>query len=173
MLGALYIVALSTGFTPPGKVDRRTIVSAAAAVAASTFLPAPSHANRDIFADAAKYATSAVNTEGDAAVYTPKLKVEAGGQKSTRLVMKMPDPGPLSARDYVDVMYLRDSKGSILAAGEFRADGKGIKEQVEGVKKAAVEPKFQGRIDAGTGEVTPGIHTSKGYVWEGKSVAVP
>ena len=52
-----------------------------------------------------------------------------------------------------DTMWFEDSSGSILAAGGFRDDGKGIKEQVDGVKKAPVEPKFQARIDAGTGDV--------------------
>ena len=142
-------------------------------MAAGTFLPKASLATRDVFADAAKYSSGTINTDGDAAVYTPKALVEAGGSKSTRLKMKMPDPGPLSARDYIDVMYFRDERGSILAAAEFRADGKGIKEQVEGIKTASVEPKFQARIDAGTGTVYPGVHSSKGYVWEGKPIVVP
>ena len=152
--------------------QRREIISTAAAVAAGTFLPSASFAARDVFADAAKYSAGTINSEGDAAVYTPKARVEAGGSKSTRLTIKMPDPGPLSARDYVDVMYFRDAKGSILAAGEFRADGKGIKEQVEGIKTASVEPKYQARIDAGSGDVYPCIHSSKGYVWEGAPIFV-
>jgi len=109
---------------------------------------------------------------GDAAVYTPKARIEAGGAKSTRLIMSLPSPGPLSARDYIDAMWFEDSKGTVLAAGEFRADGKGIKEQVSGIAAAPVEPKYQARIDAGTGDVFPVVHSNKGFVWKGKPVFV-
>ena len=86
--------------------------------------------------------------------------------------MSLPDPGPLSARDYVDAMWFRSEKGEVLAAGEFRSDGKVVKEQVDGVKKAAVEPKFQARIDAGMGAVYPMIHSKMGFVYEGAPVVI-
>ena len=57
-------------------------------------------------------------------------------------------------------------------SSQFRDDGKGVKEQVDGVKKAPVEPKFQARLDAGTGEVFPAIHTKNGYVWKGASLFI-
>lgn len=160
-------------FTPPSEIlNRRSIVSSAAAVAAATFLPKQAKAV-DFLEVVSKYQAMEKNTNGDAAAYTPKAIVEAGGAKSTRLIMKMPDPGPLSQRDYIDAMWFVDSKGSVLGAGQFRADGKGVKEQVDGIKKAPVEPKFQARIDAGAGEVFPCVHSSKDYVWCGtKSVLV-
>ena len=40
------------------------------------------------------------------------------------------------------------------------------------MKKAPVEPKFQARLDAGTGEVFPAIHTKNGYVWKGASLFI-
>ena len=68
--------------------------------------------------------------------------------------------------------WFENSQGSILAAGQFRDDGKGIKEQVDGIKKEPKEPKFQARIDAGTGDVIACIHSSKGYVWKGKALNI-
>ena len=55
----------------------------------------------------------AANPEGDAAIYTPKARIDGAGSKSSKLLMKMPDPGPLSAGDYVDVMFFKSQTGEV------------------------------------------------------------
>jgi hypothetical protein len=146
-----------------------------AALGATTALvsaAAPASAAQELLTDVAQYAIMQANTDGDAALYTPKSKIESSGQKSARVIMSMPSPGPLTAGDYVDVMWFETSSGAILGAGKFRDNGKGFNEPVEGVKSAPVEPKFQFRVNAGTGGVVPCIHTSKGFVWRGKGIVV-
>ena len=100
--------------------SRRDALQAATFAAAATlFTSAPAFA-RDPLEDASKYSKSEnVNSQGDAALYTPKAVVEAGGVKSTRLVMKMPDPGPLKTGDYIDTMWFETKQGSVLAAGSI------------------------------------------------------
>ena len=96
----------------------------------------------------------------------------AAGSKSSLILMKMPDPGPLSNRDYVDVMFFRDSAGKVLAAQQYRSTGKSYTEPVDGIQGKAIEPKFLARVEAGTGDVFPCVHCASGAVWEGKPVKV-
>ena len=195
MIAILAYVSLA--LAPGPACNRRSAVtSAAAAAAASAFAPAARAL--EAMQAASQYGQGVTNQEGDAAICArstnaltfpralawtishrrvvvadaPKAKIETAGAKSARIAVSMPSPGPLSNKDYVDVMWLRDSRGTVLAAGEFRANGKGIKEQASGVAEAPVEPKFVARADSGTGDVFPVVHTKKGYVWEGAPVFV-
>ena len=66
-----------------------------AACAAVGFSPAAKAI--DVIAAAGSWQQSAaINQEGDGALYKPKARIEAAGSKSTRIGVKMPDPGPLS-----------------------------------------------------------------------------
>ena len=149
----LSIVSLTaTAFTAPTQITtlqapsraavqlsetRRVALQTAALATAALLTPAAAFAAEpgDVVGSFSKIAP---NTEGDAALYTPKAIIEASGVKSSRLIMKMPDPGPLRAGDYIDAMWFEDSRGNLYGAALFRDDGKGIKEQVDGVKKAPV-----------------------------------
>jgi len=86
--------------------------------------------------------------------------------------MKMPDPGPSTQGDYVDVMFFRDERGKVLAAQQYRDSGKSYSEPVEGIKGKRIEPKFSTRIESGTGDVFPVVHCASGAVWVGKPVNV-
>ena len=172
----------SCGAWPRRKVcvgSPRAALATAAAVASFTILPhaarAAPYSAEDPLKNASEYVGSqSKNSEGDAAVFTPKAVIEGAGVKSSLVKVKMPDPGPLTAGDYVDTIYLRTSFGKIIDAAGFRSSGVGITEPVAGDASKVVpkEPQWKCRVEAGTGEVIPGIHTSKGLVWEGKPVFI-
>jgi hypothetical protein len=156
-------------------------LTAAAAFASSAILPHAARAGGvqelrrpDPLTLASEYVKQAKNSEGDPALFTPKAVIEGAGVKSSLVKVKMPDPGPLTAGDYVDTIYLRTSFGKIIDAAGFRSSGVGITEPVAGDASKVVpkEPQWKCRVEAGTGEVIPGIHTSKGLVWEGKPVFI-
>lgn len=97
----VHVLAMCSALVTPPQ-GRRAILThaAAAAVTLPAFAANAKGADgnesgfiKDIIKEAGGYK---LNEEGDAKIYTPKIRVDGAGSKSSLLLMKMPDPGPLS-----------------------------------------------------------------------------
>merc|ERR1712146_546113 len=102
------------------------------------------------------------------------------GRKLTKVQVSMPSPGPLSAEDYIDSMWLRDDyTGKVIEAQFFYPNGK---PQANGRSGApaddtvAVDPVFIARVPIdgqGFGDrVVPVVHSAAGRVWQGAKLAL-
>ena len=115
---------------------------------------------------AALYEDEDHNVNGDAALYTPGVKVDAAGASNSKLSIVMPKSGgPRGASDFVDCMWFRDaSNGKIIAAESFGPNG--LSRDFSLRADTGEEPTFAARVKSGL-TVVPSIHASKGGTWEG------
>lgn len=192
---AAVMVALCPAFTPsrmhasvvsqsgPGRgdarfsiVERRAFNSAALGAAALAFVAVcrPAYANTvGLIEDQAGTYDKAINknSQGDASLYTPSAKIVTKGSKSAKVEISMPSPGPLSQKDYIDLMWFRDIKsGSVVAAQGYQSNGKPYRAQVA-AGALITDPVFQARVASGI-SVVPVVHSAAGYVWEGAPVSI-
>ena len=143
-------------------------------VAATTLLATPAYAEYGADKDyAASYDSGAKNVNGDKTLYTPKAKVLAKGTTSSKVMVTMPSPGPLSADDYIDCMWVRDVRtGTVYEADFYYPNGQVKTKGRSGAPSdgsAPVEPTFVARVPGGA-SIAPVVHSAKGYVWEGAPV---
>ena len=109
------------------QIGRRAVLGAATAVVAAPAAFALSPEER-AFEAAAGYQKAVSQCENDAcaALLTPKLVVANGGAKSAKVVVSGPASDKLPKGDFVDCVWLSNSRGSILRAAEFKPLGKAI-----------------------------------------------
>ena len=103
-----------------------------------------------------------------AALLTPKLVVANGGAKSAKVVVSGPASDKLPKGDYVDCVWLSNSRGSILRAAEFKPLGKAINAAAS-TDATPVRPTIEFRVDKGN-QVVPFIHCASGATFQGAAV---
>ncbi len=151
-------------------VGRRAALLGAASLAVTA---APALADNSKSVSAAASFQSQGSAEGaPAEKYTPKLVVEAAGMSSTRVLIKMPSPGPNSNGDYVDCLWISDSKsGEVLAAQLFKPSGKPQTAQASAEASTQVEPSFAPRVPSGA-TIVPCAHAAKGGTFFGPPMTI-
>ena len=122
------------------------------------------------FEAAAGYQKAVSQCENDAcaALLTPKLVVANGGAKSAKVVVSGPASDKLSKGDFVDCVWLSNSRGSILRAAEFKPLGKAINAAAS-TDATPVRPTIEFRVDKGN-QVVPFIHCASGATFQGAAV---
>lgn len=150
-------------------LGRRAILGAATAVVAAPAAFALSPEERATEA-AAGYQKAVSQCENDAcaALLTPKLVVANGGAKSAKVVVSGPASDKLPKGDYVDCVWLSNSRGSILRAAEFKPLGKAINAAAS-TDATPVRPTIEFRVDKGN-QVVPFIHCASGATFQGAAV---
>ena len=96
--------ALQTTLSAASVVNRRAVLTIGAATAATIMAPA-AQANYGSDKDkVAPYDLATPNIEGDAAIFTPKAKIDQKGSALCKVGVSMPSTGPLSAGDVSSTM---------------------------------------------------------------------
>ena len=97
---------------------------------------------------------------------------EAGGGQRRRQEREGGRLGPASDKlpkgDYVDCVWLSNSRGSILRAAEFKPLGKAINAAAS-TDATPVRPTIEFRVDKGN-QVVPFIHCASGATFQGAAV---
>jgi hypothetical protein len=146
------------------RIGRRDAL--ATAVATVTAAPTASPVFAEPIRDAALYIEEPHNEVGDAALYTPSIRVDAKGSTNSKLSVIMPKKGPRTANDFVDCMWMKDgNSGLVIAAESYGANGLSRDKSLQ--SDSGKEPEFAFRVKSGS-TVVPMIHTKGAGTWEGK-----
>ena len=156
-------------------LSRPAVASLTSTVAApAAFVAAPAafalSPEERAFEAAAGYQKAVSQCENDAcaALLTPKLVVANGGAKSAKVVVSGPASDKLPKGDFVDCVWLSNSRGSILRAAEFKPLGKAINAAAS-TDATPVRPTIEFRVDKGN-QVVPFIHCASGATFQGAAV---